>query len=77
MEENDIKEEKRKQIQSLLEVYGGELEISPYILQYLSVDELDSIILNLLKQQSNVIEANHEWLQQFKKETEAKNGEKE
>ena len=64
------KRERLKQIESLLEVYGGELEIAPYVLDYLTLDELDSIILNLLKQQSDVIDANHAWLQQFKKEHE-------
>lgn len=64
------KREKLKQIESLLEIYGGELEIAPYVLEYLTLDELDSIILNLLKQQSDVIDANHAWLQQFKKEYE-------
>lgn len=64
------KREKLKQIESLLEIYGGELEIAPYVLEYLTLDELDSIILNLLKQQSDIIDANHAWLQQFKKEHE-------
>ncbi len=65
MEEKKL--QKLKEIEKLLKTYGGELEIAPYVLQYLSLDELDSILLNLLKQQSNVIEENHEWLQQFKK----------
>ena len=66
------KKEKLHQIEELLRVYGGELEIAPYVLTYLTLDELDSIILNLLRQQSNVIEENHEWLQQFKKELDEK-----
>ncbi len=61
------KQKKLKEIEELLATYGGELEIAPYVLKYLSLEELDSILLNLLKQQSNVIEENHEWLQQFKK----------
>ena len=68
MSKHEAKEEKLQQIEALLKVYGGELEIAPYVLKYLSEEELDSIILGLLKQQSNVIEANHAWLQQFKKE---------
>ncbi len=68
MSEHEAKEEKLQQIEALLKVYGGELEIAPYVLKYLSEEELDSIILGLLQQQSNVIEANHAWLQQFKKE---------
>lgn len=66
------KKEKLRQIEELLRVYGGDLEIAPYVLTYLTLDELDSIILNLLRQQSNVIEENHEWLQQFKKEMDEK-----
>ena len=66
MQTNNEKEERLKQIEALLNTYGGTLEIAPYVLEYLSVDELDSIIVSLLEQQSNVIEANHEWLQQFK-----------
>ena len=61
------KQKKLREIEELLATYGGELEIAPYVLKYLSLEELDSILLNLLKQQSNVIEENHEWLQQFKK----------
>ncbi len=68
MDTQEEKEKRLKEIENLLKVYGGELEIAPYVLQYLSVEELDSIIMNILKQQSNVIEENHEWLQQFKKE---------
>jgi len=63
----EAKQKKLKKIEELLATYGGELEIAPYVLKYLSLEELDSILLNLLKQQSNVIEENHEWLQQFKK----------
>ncbi len=73
--EKEKKAEKLRQIEELLKVYGGELEISSYVLNYLSLDELDSIILNLLRQQSNVIEANHAWLQQFKKEMHEKEAE--
>jgi hypothetical protein len=62
------KEEKLKEIEKLLKTYGGELEIDRYVLQYLSLDELESIELNILKKQSNVIKANSEWLEQFKKE---------
>ena len=68
MDTQEEKEKRLKEIENLLKVYGGELEIAPYVLQYLSVEELDSIIMNILKQQSNIIEENHEWLQQFKKE---------
>ena len=68
------KVQKLREIEKLLNLYGGTLEIAPYVLQYLSSEELDSIIEGLLAQQSNVIEANHEWLQQFKK---VENGKKE
>jgi hypothetical protein len=67
--ENNLqqKEEKLKTIEKLLKVYGGEMEINPYVLKYLTLEELESIELQILKSQSNVIENNHEWLQQFKK----------
>ena len=58
----DEKLEKLKEIEELLKTYDGKMEISPYILEYLSLEELDSILLNLLKQQSNVIQENQEWL---------------
>ncbi len=64
----DEKEKKLKEIEELLKVYGGDLEIDPYVLEYLTLDELESIELNILKKQSNVIEENSQWLQQFKKE---------
>lgn len=64
----DEKQEKLKSIEALLKVYDGEMEINPYVLQYLSLEELETIELGILKKQGNVIEDNHEWLQQFKKE---------
>ncbi len=64
----DEKEKKLKEIEELLKVYGGDLQIDPYVLEYLTLDELESIELNILKKQSNVIEENSQWLQQFKKE---------
>ncbi len=64
---DEKKLKKLKEIEKLLKTYDGEMEIAPFVLEYLSLQELDSIILNLLKQQSNVIEENQEWLQQFKK----------
>lgn len=60
------KEKKLKEIEELLKVYDGEMEIDSYVLKYLTFEELESIELNILKKQSNVIEENSEWLQQFK-----------
>jgi len=62
----DEKEIKLEQIRKLLETYGGEMEIDEYILKYLSLEELEQIEYLLLKRQSDVIEDNREWLQQFK-----------
>ncbi len=63
------KEEKLKEIEKLLETYGGEaLEIDAYVLKYLSLDALEEIELKILQKQSDVIADNHDWLQQFKKE---------
>ncbi|RUM62817.1 MAG: hypothetical protein DSZ05_09525 [Sulfurospirillum sp.] len=67
MMELEEKQKRLKEIEELLTTYGGELEIAPYVLNYLSLEELETIIVNILKKQSNVIEENHEWLQQFKK----------
>ena len=64
---DEKKLKKLKEIEELLKTYDAKMEIAPYVLKYLSTEELDSIILNLLKQQSNVIKENQEWLQQFKK----------
>ena len=63
----DEKEIKLEQIRKLLETYGGEMEIDEYILKYLSLEELEQIEYLLLKRQSDVIEDNSEWLEQFKK----------
>ncbi len=62
------KEEKLKEIELLLEKYGGKLEISSYVLQYLTLEELETIQLQILRRQDNVIEENSKWLEQFKKE---------
>ncbi len=62
----DKKEEKLRDIQELLKLYGGEVEIDSYILEYLTLEDLDSIELNILKKQSSVIEDNSQWLEQFK-----------
>lgn len=64
----DEKTKKLREIEALLKVYDGEMEIAPYVLEYLTLEELESIELNILKKQSNVIEENSAWLQQFKKE---------
>ncbi len=64
----DEKKKKLADIEELLKVYDGEMEIDSYVLEYLTLNELESIELNILKQQSNVIEENSQWLQQFKKE---------
>jgi hypothetical protein len=69
----DEKEKKLKEIEELLKVYDGEMEIDAYVLKYLTLEELESIELNILKKQSNVIEDNSQWLAQFKKELDTSN----
>jgi hypothetical protein len=64
----DEKEKKLKEIEELLKVYDGKMEISPYVLKYLTLEELETIELQILKKQSNIIEDNSQWLQQFKKD---------
>lgn len=62
------KEEKLKEIEKLLQTYGKEgIEIDPYVLKYLSLEDLEEIELKILQKQSDVISDNHDWLQQFKK----------
>ncbi len=61
------KREKLAQIEALLKRYGGELEISEYVLRYLSLEELDKIIAKLVHEQEHVIENNREWLAQLRK----------
>ncbi len=63
----DEKEKKLQEIEHLLENYGGEIEIDSYVLKYLSMEELENIEHLILKKQSDLIEDNSEWLQQFKK----------
>jgi len=65
----DEKEAKLKEIEKLLKTYGEDsLEIDPYVLKYLSLEELKEMELQILQKQSDVILDNHDWLQQFKKE---------
>ncbi|OQX74890.1 MAG: hypothetical protein B6D59_01110 [Campylobacteraceae bacterium 4484_4] len=56
-----------KEIETLLAKYDNRSEISPYVLEYLSLDDLKKIKEDLIARQENVIERNHEWLMQFKK----------
>jgi len=62
-----MKTELLQEIEEILSKYDGEMEISPYVLEYLDESELEKIKQNLLKKQENVIENNSEWLEQFKK----------
>ena len=63
------KEKLLKSIEKLLETYSSDgLEIDPYVLEYLSISDLEEMELRILQKQSDVIADNHDWLQQFKKE---------
>ncbi len=65
------KEKKRnllREIEGLLAKYGTQSEIDPYVLEYLSSKDLEKIKEELIEKQKRVIETNHEWLMQFKKE---------
>ena len=62
-----MKEKLLKEIEEILSKYDGEMEINPYVLEYLDEEELQKIKQNLLKKQENVIKDNSEWLEQFKK----------
>ena len=63
----DDKQIKLKEIEELLETYGGEIQMDAYVLKYLSLEELEQIKNSLLKKQSDVIEDSSKWLKQFKK----------
>jgi len=62
------KEELLKEIESLL-TYKPEqkLEINPNYLEYLEVDDLESIKRSLLQKIGVLTEEDKEWLEQFKK----------
>lgn len=62
----DEKKELLKEIQELLNKYNDTLEMSPYVLEYLSCEELENIKKNILKKQETVISDNLQWLEQFK-----------
>jgi len=62
------KEDLLKEIETLLAKYDGEMEISPYVLEYLDENELEKILKNLQKKQKNVIKDNFEWMKGFVKE---------
>jgi hypothetical protein len=62
------REQKLREIEELLKTYkDDDLEIDSYVLNYLSSEELDSILLKLYQKLSDTVEDNREWLQQFKK----------
>lgn len=62
----DEKKELLKEIEELLNKYNDTLEIGPYVLEYLSCEDLESIKTNIIKKQETVISDNSQWLQQFK-----------
>lgn len=66
MDTQQEKQVKLQELNTLLQTYGGELDIAPYVLEYLSLEELNSIVENILKKRETTIADNHEWLQQFK-----------
>jgi len=65
---NKNKKDILKEIETLLAKYDGEMEISPYVLEYLDKDELEKILKTLQKKQENVIKDNFEWMKGFVKE---------
>ena len=64
---NKTKKDILKEIETLLAKYDGQMEISPYVLEYLDENELEKILKNLQKKQENVIEDNFEWMKSFVK----------
>jgi hypothetical protein len=63
-----IKEELLKEIEALLSYKPEEkLEINPNYLEYLEVEDLESIKKGLIRKIGKLSEEDIEWLQQFKK----------
>ncbi len=51
-----------KEIKELLNQYGKEIELDVYVLEYLSLEELENIKKTLIEKQKNAIENNRDWL---------------
>ena len=62
---NESKEDTLKEIEELLKTYDEKIDFDPYILEYLSIQELENIKINIQKRQENIIKDNHKWLQSF------------
>ncbi len=65
----DKKQQLIKDIQNLLNTYGGELDdtaIKPSLLEFMDENTLISIIDSLLKQKEESKEADIVWLEKFK-----------
>ncbi len=62
---NESKEDTLKEIEELLKIYDEKINFDSYILEYLSIQELENIKINIQKRQENIIKDNHEWLQGF------------
>jgi len=64
----DIKEQLLKEIEALLTYKPEEkLEINPNYLEYLEVEDLESIKSGLLQKMGKLTQDDIEWLEQFKK----------
>ncbi len=68
MENNKDKKNLLKEIESLVSYGDREFEIAPSLLEYLSVEELQNIILSLKKRVNRLDSEDIEWLKQFGKE---------
>ncbi|GEM_PF-4394754 len=68
MENNKDKKSLLKEIESLISYGDREFEIAPSLLEYLSVEELQNIILSLKKRVNRLDSEDIEWLKQFGKE---------
>ena len=69
MESNENKTKLILDIQKLLNSYknSSTTTINPDLLQYMDEKDLKQIINNLLDQKEKLLDANKEWLKQFKK----------
>ena len=63
------KEQKLSEISELLNSFkDDEFALDPYVLKYLSLEELDAILAKLLEKREGIIENNRDWFMQFRKD---------
>ncbi len=63
------KEQKLAEISEILNSFkDDEFALDLYVLKYLSLEELDSILAKLYKKKEGIVEDNRDWFMQFRKD---------